>query len=197
MTERRNHRWFWLQLTIGAVRLHPHAEPGGTGTSTGLSVWLYLDMSSWKISEAIRGNRNKSEAIRHELVEDLRGNPRQSEAIRGNQRYLAASSRQSEAISGNQRQSAVPRRELEAVSGNQRYLAASSRQSEAISGNQRQSAVPRRELEAVRVHGCPAVVDAGEEAEAHPRDEQPEGDDEERRHQRNDEERTLNARMRE
>ena len=67
MTERRNHRWFWLQLTIGAVRLHPHSEPGGTGTSTGLSVWLYLDMSSWKISEAIRGN----------------------------QRYLAASSRQS------------------------------------------------------------------------------------------------------
>ena len=112
MTERRNHRWFWLQLTIGAVRLHPHAEPGGTGTSTGLSVWLYLDMSSWKISEAIRGNQNKSEAIRHELVEDLRGNPRKSAVPR----------RELEAVRGHQRQSA-------AISGNQRYLAASSRQS--------------------------------------------------------------------
>jgi hypothetical protein len=58
MMERRNQRWFWLQLTIGAVRLHPHSDPGGTGTSTGLSVWLYLDMSSWKISEAIRGNQS-------------------------------------------------------------------------------------------------------------------------------------------
>ena len=84
MTERRNHRWFWLQLTIGAVRLHPHSEPGGTGTSTGLSVWLYLDMSSWKISEAIRGNQRQSAVPRREL-----------EAISGNQRYLAASSRQS------------------------------------------------------------------------------------------------------
>ena len=153
MTERRNHRWFWLQLTIGAVRLHPHAEPGGTGTSTGLSVWLYLDMSSWKISEAFRGNPRQSDMSSWKISEAIRGNPRQS---------------------------AVPRRELEAVRG-----------------NQRQSAVPRRELEAVSVHGRPAVVDAGEEAEAHPRDEQPEGDDEERRHQRNDEERTLNARMRE
>ena len=58
MMERRNQRWFGLQLTIGAVRLHPHSDPGGTGTSTGLSVWLYLDMSSWKISEAIRGNQS-------------------------------------------------------------------------------------------------------------------------------------------
>ena len=133
MIDRRNQRWFWLQLTIGAVRLHPQTDPGGTGTSTGLSVWLYLGMSSRKISEVIRGNQRHSEAIL--------GNERQSEAIRGNQ------------------------------------------------------SVPRRELEAVCVHGRPAVVDAGEKAETHPRDEQPKGDDEERRHQRNDEETTLHARM--
>ena len=93
--------------------------------------------------------------------------------------YLGMSSRTiSEVIRGNQRHS-------EAILGNER-------QSEAIRGNQ---SVPRRELEAVCVHGRPAVVDAGEKAETHPRDEQPKGDDEERRHQRNDEETTLHARM--
>ena len=98
--------------------------------------------------------------------------------VDGAERLVVSGHELEEDLRGNQRHS-------EAILGNER-------QSEAIRGHQ---SVPRRELEAVCVHGRPAVVDAGEKAETHPRDEQPKGDDEERRHQRNDEETTLHARM--